>query len=1017
MKRQPILLAAALILGLAAFLLLFSAVVRPVLPPPWDRRLLWLGIVIPAAIILLAGFGDVLALVEKVWGRGRRPETSPAGLVIHSDSLQIQQVAQLYLGQAAGLPQGSSLAEQVRAYLQWVSDDCGWVKLRGIKREGEQVMQLPLTDIYVPLEATVHEESASGRRMLEGEGGARTLALNEVLTLGPRVIITGGPGSGKTTVLLHIAWVLAQALGGDAPALATERLGIRDAPPLPIFAPLSAFADYRRKRDKAGVTDAQGKTLAAFISHYLIERQTSFSLPRDFFEQLLRTGQRVILLLDGLDEVPDEGERVQVRQAIEDLVTGREGLRVVATCRTAAYQDRTALGKAFREVRVQALGEEQVKALVEEAYRHVYRHDETLRREKTAELLNGIEQLEAARRQRLGEQAERLVSSPLLVRMLLIVHFSERRLPQQRAELYMKATDAMLLPDYGPDDAVANRLGQLVGGNRERHRDLVQHLAFHLQRRGEQQGREISEDALRELLKTEPVYAPLIEEFIAVTRLRGSLLEERLGVYRFLHLAFQEFLAARYIAEIIRGEGGVAAMAQFLEAGPIQASWWREPILLIAGYLNVTSPQTARLFVRRLAGLAEHGPYATPLGPAGELAAAELAATAVLEWRQADDALNAELAARLTTLMDDEGVLRAGPAITRAWAGAALGQLGETRPALTTLDGMRWCWIPAGPFVMGSDDPAVRYEWKEYGESVQPGEHRLDIPYGYWLGQFPVTNAQFEAFVRAGGYAEASLWPEAIEQGLWRDNHFYGWYWTGSAYEQDVAHDRAHDYGLPFNLPGQPVVGVSWYEALAFCRWLTEIWRAAGRLPEGWAVQLPSEAEWEKAARGGLELPAAARVTQVTAGWGEVALELSQPNPRPRRDYPWGDAFDAGWANVQATGIGATSRVGCFPQGAGPYGCQEMSGNVWEWTRSLWGHFDGEKGQFDLTFRYPYVAADGRERLDADLWHLRVVRGGSWESSNTRARCAFRLGYFPFGRSDDIGFRVVVSPFISTSAL
>ncbi|MCA9941400.1 MAG: hypothetical protein KC418_22325, partial [Anaerolineales bacterium] len=101
----------------------------------------------------------------------------------------------------------------------------------------------------------------------------------------------------------------------------------------------------------------------------------------------------------------------------------------------------------------------------------------------------------------------------------------------------MKATDAMLLPDYAPDAETAMRIGELVGGSWEVHRDLVQHIAFYLHRRGEQQGREIEEDDLRRLLETEATYAPLANDFIALTRLRGTLLEERLRRYRFLHLA------------------------------------------------------------------------------------------------------------------------------------------------------------------------------------------------------------------------------------------------------------------------------------------------------------------------------------------------------------------------------------------------------------------------------------------------------------------------------------------------
>ena len=369
-------------------------------------------------------------------------------------------------------------------------------------------------------------------------------------------------------------------------------------------------------------------------------------------------------------------------------------LRAVVTCRGAAYKDRTALGKDFRELQVQPLDEEQTSPLVRQAYAAIYPHDPARQQEQADELLAGIERLEAERRRRLGEGAERLVASPLLVRMLLIVHFSERRLPEQRAELYMKATDAMLLPDYAPDEAVADEIGKLVGGSRERHRDLVQHLAYHMHSQGPDQGREIDEYELRRILSLDAAYQELAGDFIALTRLRGTIMEERLGMYRFLHLGFQEFLAARYLATVTAMEEGLAGVVSSLLKGPAADSWWREPTLLLSGYLSVTSPQAATRFLRQLGGL-EALPDAPPPGEEIRWAAAELAGSAALEWRGIPDEEKSALAGRLAGLLADEkaGTVRSS---LRADAGAVLGGLGDPRAELIEVDACSSAWCPAG---------------------------------------------------------------------------------------------------------------------------------------------------------------------------------------------------------------------------------------------------------------------------------------------------------------------------------
>jgi formylglycine-generating enzyme required for sulfatase activity len=634
-------------------------------------------------------------------------------------------------------------------------------------------------------------------------------------------------------------------------------------------------------------------------------------------------------------------------------VTGREAMRVVVTCRTAAYRDRTALGKGFREVRVKPLDDEQIEALVRRAYAHLYRHDPAARQSKADELLQGIRNLEAERRRRLGEKAERLVSSPLLVRMLLVVHFSERRLPEQRAELYMKATDAMLLPEYAPDEEIADRIGRLVGGSREIHRDLVQHLAFAMHARGEIQGREIGEDDLRKVLSDNPAYARLVDDFIALTRLRGTLLEERLGVYRFIHLAFQEYLAARYLAEIRRGEAGVDGIAAFLEAGPILDSWWREPSLLVAGYLSVTSPQTAQMYLRRLARVSESATRCNlELSPDVQMAAAEVAAAALLEWQTSQTDLGCELAWRLLVLFQDTDLMNRAHPSFRVAASNALGRLGDPRFRPDA-----WCLpdepllgfveIPGGPFLMGSDkkrDPGA-------DEDELP-QHPVSLP-TYYIARYPVTVAQFRAFVDESGYQLGDL--DSLR-----------------------------------GVPNHPVVWVTWHDARAYCEWLTKRLRAWEGTPEPlavllrrgadggppWRITLPSEAEWEKAARG-------------TDG----------------RIYPWGHKPDPNRANYTDTGIGTTSAVGCFPGGASPYGIDDLSGNVWEWTRSLWG-----KNSEKPDFKYPYDPVKGREDLEAPQNVRRVVRGGAFDLNKWLVRCAVRAGDLPDFGLRDLGFRVVVSP-------
>lgn len=610
---------------------------------------------------------------------------------------------------------------------------------------------------------------------------------------------------------------------------------------------------------------------------------------------------------------------------------------MVVTCRTAAFTGKTTLARDFAEVKVQPLEAETIAALIEQAYGSLYGEGTQAQREKRDDLLDSIAKLEAERQQRLGERAERWVTSPLLVRMLIIVHAKNRRLPDQRAELYKETVDAILHPPH-PNERVAFRLAEQIGGSMIEHRALVQYLAFHMHQRGEQQGRDISEAGLEEILHGSARYAPLTEPLLALTKLRGTLLEERSRSYRFIHLSFQEFLTARYFAEVLRD---LDKMAAFLEAGPILETWWQEPALLVSGYLSVTQPDVAVAFVQRLAGIDEQAAERNgTLRPEIQMAAAEVAGTSVLEWQGENEALRHGVAARLATLITNPA--QPTGAILRARAGRTLAQLGDPREGVgadVREDGLELpaiAWgkiVPAGTYWIGDDK----------SEHSDEKRRAVMIAADYQLSRYPITYAQFECFVRAADYADPRWW--------------------GNVAEEEEAYGRTyrlHEMSeQTFRHANHPRESVSWYQAMAFCRWLND------KLRDGTAINLPHEDQWEVAARYRADFA-----------------------------YPWGNEFDAAKANTgEGESVGQTTAVGLYPAGKQPHlDLYDLSGNVWEWCRNKYD---------DPNMDVPDRSGDRR-----------VLRGGSWlpifaSTPQYYARASYRYNYQPNYRHRDFGFRVV----------
>lgn len=271
---------------------------------------------------------------------------------------------------------------------------------------------------------------------------------------------------------------------------------------------------------------------------------------------------------------------------------------------------------------------------------------------------------------------------------------------------------------------------------------------------------------------------------------------------------------------------------------------------------------------------------------------------------------------------------------------------------------MGFARVPAGEFLMGSGD----------GDPEAAADERPQHPVAldeFWIGRLPVTNEQFARFAAVTAHvtsAEHEGWAFVFDP-------------IAEAWGRVPGADWRHPTGpesSAADLPGHPVVSVSWHDARAFCRWMDRE-HGAG-LPDGLRFRLPSEAEWEKAARG-------------TDG----------------RVFPWGDRFDAGLCNHFDSGC-RTVPAGSLPAAShSPCGAADMSGNTWDWTTTLWGA-DREAARF----AYPYDPADGREDPSAGDDVFRIIRGGSFKNDPEACRAACRDLDPPGWSLNNLGFRVAV---------
>jgi len=817
---------------------------------------------------------------------------SPAGDVIHGDKV---------LGDKIIHVQGENLRDKELVYLDGLlaryeywrdhyTPLAGIAEVRAAVKDGPR-LDLPMPFIPPGFEKLVEHgygERAEVRREPVDD-------LRAAVAEHRRIVLLGDPGSGKTTTLWRLAYDYAHAARADVGA------------PLPLLVPLGGYTGD-------GPFDA---CLARHMGLLALHLET------------YRASDRLILLLDGLNEMVQAGYAERVGR-IREVLDRYPNEAVVVTCRALDYVVRL---EQLQKVEVSPLGEMRIQTFLhnylgeaagERLFWAMAGGDEVRDLWDTWQRVGGTreafwtaEKMPEDVRKKIRRRSQRnlwahlrkepppllaLSRNPYLLLMTGQVYAGAGgELPANRAQLFAAFVDTLL----GREEK-RHPKGWIEA---ERQEDGLAALAYAMQmERG--RGTTVEREwALGQLCQAVP---DCDAERLLYLATSATLLDADGATVRFYHQLLQEYFAAREMGQ------RVAAGELLDRYWPPDHWWepsgWEETAILLAGM----EPDASAL----LEGLAVVNPV--------------VAACCLVEGgAQASETARRTIATTLIARMTADQQVP----VARAQAGDALSRLGDPRPGVgvdptTGLPDIVWRDVPSGPFTMGSADDDER----AYGDE-KPQHRNESVTEGYLIGRYPITNAQFAAFVEAGGYQERRYWMEAG----WERKERAGW--TGP-----------RDYGEPYNLLNHPVVGVSWYEAVAFCHWLTERLRQSGELGAGEEITLPAESQWEKAARG-------------ADGWV----------------YPWGGDPDPNRANYSDTGIGATSAVGCFPGGVSPYGVEDLSGNVWEWCRTKWQEsYEGYRDDDDL---------------EGEV--LRVLRGGAFFNPAGSVRCAFRY--------DDFGFRVMVA--------
>ncbi len=746
----------------------------------------------------------------------------------------------------------------------------------------ETTLRIPieLENVFINMHANIHthdfdltvkgqermQERIRAERIpsLDIRGAFETSARRKIKDM----VILGKPGCGKTTLLKYILVMLVEGKGN-------ERLGVKEKV-IPFFAPLRELKDP----DEEGFVD--------FIRRVCCLGDHSISAP--LVTELLEGG-RGIILLDGLDEVANEETRVRTCKWIDKARKRFARTKFLITSRYSGYMGRSMLEGALLELSIQDFTSEEVREFLVrwfetvEVALHAADEEHQWRKKGKENAFALVDRIDKS------EHLRRLAVNPLLLQIIALVHRDRGTLPQRRVELYEECTN-VLLEKWD----MAKGLDVLLTAREARQ--VLQPLALWLH--GEDNRRSAPMDAIKDVIT-----APLEEIGKSTVDPEALLLNirDRSGIfmgysadeYGFTHLSFQEYLSA----EQIRNERLLDTLISHYGD-----RWWREVILLCLGLDN---PSVVEEFTEKVIVTDD---FTSEIGIVVDAIADSIRKPIVpfvdaiknedLSRESRSNAIRVlatiggdRVVRVLRETVDHEDKRLASSAFEALESlGAAEGisrpQIEEV-PAVfvNPIDDANMVLVPAGSFLYGSRDD------DEFASSDEKPQRTIDL-LAFYMDVVPVTNEQFCRFLNEKQASKGELEEWINLQGKFDKERCR------------IKRKRA-GFAIEKGYERHPVIYVSWHGAQAYAEW-------SGK-------RLPSEQEWEKAARG-------------TDG----------------RIYPWGNQFEKDLCNSAETGIGGTTEVGHFPNSKSPYGCHDMAGNVWEWMEN---------------------------RYDEDK-DVKVLRGGSW---------------------------------------
>lgn len=779
-----------------------------------------------------------------------------------------------------------------------------------------------------------------------------------------RFVLVGDPGSGKSTFLRRLALCWAGELrrrAGDltAPPEASVKLlpGHTDIY-TPIYIELRGlvgfFGELPVNPDHAAALPGLAELRVYLCEHMTVRKDETWV---DGLFALLRQGQAAILL-DGLDEISqaaDPRRQAQIQAFVAELVDEFPVAPIIVTARPYAYRQGEWTLPGFGRTELAPLDAARQAGLTHRLF---------------ARLLDKQTDAQAnAFKAALHDIPADLRSNPLLLTLLaaLWVRRSprEKDLPSTRGELYRRAL-TLLLEDWVRTKVEDFSIAKNLRLSADDLRLVLQLTACHAQERRSKADEVavITEGDIFESLRAirlggvaEGLLAHLEQQagmlLEAVEEGPGVLVATYTKQFRFLHLSFQEYLTACELLH--RLDDSRAHGLPVLSARRFPDGLANRMIAAPELWANVLRLAVDELIYQRRATDAWEllSLVCEPYSMKGDAPQAA--------WLALQTALEAGLFAHkpehrvdsfhhLLCSAADKALLdhKTFSPVQRQVAGHLLGSGPfpghDPRPGvLLRPDGLpdiAWVLIPK------IDPQTGKSDWIYQDGKRQPEPD-------FWIARYPITYAQFQAFLDA---------PDGFGRAEW---------WRGLAASQS---HRSSPDEQRFQHWNHPRENVSWYDAIAFCRWLTaqarktpDLLPAALQGSSDWQITLPTEWQWEKAARG-----------------------------HEGREYPWGQGYRSGWANVDETEekdgpyyLQQTSAVGMYPHtapDASPYGVADLSGNVWEWCLNEY---------------------EKPERVQPEGSEWRVLRGGSWYLNPAAAASAFRNRNNPNNRNNNRGFRVV----------